>query len=311
MPIDPYKYSGPIDTTVSPDLSTLRDKSVIVTGGANGLGEAYVRAFSAAGAYVTFGDTNEQKGLSIEKELAPNVQFVKCDTRDWDQQVNLFKKAKASSPAKSCDVVIANAGVSGPDEIFASSGLEDATEDPTKPDLRILNINLTGVLYTTKIAMNYFRLQPEAPGRDRCFIFKGSIAGLIDQPGSWQYSASKFALRGLMRSMRHTTWQSGIRVNYVGPFYTKTDIISQAVIDRLEAKGVKFSLKEDCAAAMLKIATDKTINGHSLAIVPREDHKQGFIDAELDDMEDGTYWDELQKATLAASIRSSVPASKQ
>ena len=92
-----------------------------------------------------------------------------------------------------------------------------ATEDPTKPELRILNINLTGVLYTTKIAMNYFRLQPEDPERDRCFIFKGSIAGLLDQPGSWQYSTSKFGLRGLMRSMRHTTWQSGIRVNYVGP----------------------------------------------------------------------------------------------
>lgn len=39
----------------------------------------------------------------------------------------MFKKAKANSPAKSCDVVIANAGVSGPDEIFASSGLEGKT----------------------------------------------------------------------------------------------------------------------------------------------------------------------------------------
>jgi len=56
--------------------------------------------------------------------IVRNVQFVKCDTRDWDQQVNMFKKAKANSPAKSCDIVIANAGVSGPDEIFASSGLE-------------------------------------------------------------------------------------------------------------------------------------------------------------------------------------------
>jgi hypothetical protein len=90
------------------------------------------------------------------------------------------------------------------------------------------------------------------------------------------------------------------------PVYTKTTIISQAVIDRLESKGVKFSLKEDCAAAMLRIATDKSINGHSLAIVPRDDHPQGYIDAELDDEEDGTYWDKLQKVTLAASIRSMV-----
>jgi hypothetical protein len=91
--------------------------------------------------------------------------------------------------------------------------------------------------------------------------------------------------------------------------YTKTNIVSPAVIERLESKGVKFSLKEDCAAAMLRIATDKSVNGHSLAIVPREDHAQGYIDAELDDEEDGTYWDKLQKVTLAASIRSSVGAS--
>lgn len=57
---------------------------------------------------------------------------------------------------------------------------------------------------------------------------------------------------------------------------------------------------------MLRIATDKSINGHSLAIVPRDDHPQGYIDAELDDEEDGTYWDKLQKVTLAASIRSTV-----
>jgi len=100
----------------------------------------------------------------------------------------------------------------------------EATLDPTKPELRILNINLIAVLYTTKIAMNYFRLQPEDPARDRCFIFKGSIAGLLDQPGSWQYSTSKFGLRGLMRSMRHTTWQSGIRVNYVGPCEFTTSV---------------------------------------------------------------------------------------
>lgn len=93
----------------------------------------------------------------------------------------------------------------------------EPSSDPTKPELRIININLIGVLYTTKLAMHYFRLQPETPERDRCFIFKSSIAGLLDQPGSWQYSTSKFALRGLMRSMRHTTWQAGIRVNYVAP----------------------------------------------------------------------------------------------
>lgn len=68
--------------------------------------------------------SDKKPSTLFRSSLLRNVQFVKCDTRDWDQQIELFKKAKANSPFKSCDIVIANAGVSGPDEIFASSGLD-------------------------------------------------------------------------------------------------------------------------------------------------------------------------------------------
>jgi NAD(P)-dependent dehydrogenase (short-subunit alcohol dehydrogenase family) len=52
-----------------------------------------------------------------------NVQFVKCDTTSWKDQLHMFKQAVAKSPDKSCDIVIANAGVSGPDELYALEGL--------------------------------------------------------------------------------------------------------------------------------------------------------------------------------------------
>lgn len=165
------------------------------------------------------------------------MQFVKCDTTSWTDQLHMFKRAVAHSPEKSCDVVMANASVSGADELFALEGrtrpspwvscgyiwlTEDAVDpksEPTEPKLRIPQINLVGVIYTLKLALHYFCAQPEADSRDRCFIFKGSIAGLLDQPGSWQYSTSKFGLRGLMRTVRRTSWSEGIRVNLVAPWY--------------------------------------------------------------------------------------------
>jgi len=49
MPLPPFKFNGLVDCDVAPDLSTLKNKSVIITGGANGLGETYVRAFAGAG----------------------------------------------------------------------------------------------------------------------------------------------------------------------------------------------------------------------------------------------------------------------
>lgn len=109
-----YTYTGPVDHTVVPDKSKMKGKSVVVTGGANGIGEACVRAFVAAGAFVTFGDLSE-RGKEIEKELnadGDRVAFVKCDIRSWDEQKTLFETAVSKSPSHSVDVVLANAGIS-------------------------------------------------------------------------------------------------------------------------------------------------------------------------------------------------------
>ena len=62
--------------------------------------------------------------------------------------------------------------------------------DPIEPDLKILNTNLTGVMYTAKLAVHYLNRNPE--GSDRCLIKTASLAGYLDQPGSPQYCASKW-----------------------------------------------------------------------------------------------------------------------
>jgi NAD(P)-dependent dehydrogenase (short-subunit alcohol dehydrogenase family) len=112
-----YTYTGPVDHTVAPDRSQMVDKSVIVTGGANGIGEEAVRQYVAAGAFVTFADMAVEKGHQLEKELNDAAGkevavFVKCDIRNWDEQITMFETAKSRSPCKSVDIVIANAGIS-------------------------------------------------------------------------------------------------------------------------------------------------------------------------------------------------------
>jgi NAD(P)-dependent dehydrogenase (short-subunit alcohol dehydrogenase family) len=51
-----------------------------------------------------------------------NSQFVKCDVSNWDDQVQAFDTAVQNSPQKSCDVVIANAGIVGQDDMFTLQG---------------------------------------------------------------------------------------------------------------------------------------------------------------------------------------------
>ncbi|KKZ59969.1 hypothetical protein EMCG_00811 [[Emmonsia] crescens] len=269
-----------LDCSIPPSLENLRGKSVIVTGGASGLGRAFVRRFAEAGAYVTFGDVNEETGSKLAAELAGQARFLRCDVRSWEEQFRLFEAAITNSPNKSCDIVIANAGVAGPDGLFAD---EDPSHPPTKPDTSIFDINLTGTMYTTKLALHYFRRQSLGPTRDRCLILIGSIAGYLDLPGSATYSMSKFGVRALMRSLRRNAWVDSIRVNLVAPGYIITPAYTEEIIAFFKSKGVKFASEDDACKAVLRIASDTTVNGRSVAVVPREDCTEGYFDLALDD----------------------------
>src|SRR6187402_2603874 len=93
--------------------------------------------------------------------------------------------------------------------------------EPEEPSLNILNVNMVGVLYTVKLALFYFRKQSAASENrqlDQNLIFTGSMAGYIDVPGAPQYTASKYALRGLLKSLRRSELQYNIRVNYIAPW---------------------------------------------------------------------------------------------
>jgi len=197
--------------------SHLKGRSVLITGGASGIGEASVRAFVAAGAFVTFGDTAEDLAQALVQELGSDTAaFVKCDTRVWSDQVTLFKTAIARSPSRSVDIVLANAGISGLDNMFHDNA-DPETGDPVEPDLKILDINLTGMMYTAKLALHYFPRQKES--HDRCLIFSSSLAGYADHPGAPQYCASKWGIRGVMRALRSAMPKIGARVNVIAPWY--------------------------------------------------------------------------------------------
>ena len=128
----------------------------------------------------------------------------------------MFKSAFANSPSKSVDIVVANAGITYADPMFQ---LEDPDTDPEKPDFKILDINLYGVMYTAKLALHYFQKHPLDDKHDRCLIVQTSIAAYIDLPGAMQYQVSKYGGRGLMVCTRQRTGLEGVRVNTICPWY--------------------------------------------------------------------------------------------
>ncbi|KAI5300068.1 hypothetical protein KEM55_000219 [Ascosphaera atra] len=109
------------------------------------------------------------------------------------------------------------------------------------------------------------------------------MGGYLDLPGSSMYSMSKFATRGLMCSLRRSEWLGLNRVNIVAPWFIKTHTYSKAYMDRIEALGVHLATFDDATLAVLRCASDTTINGRALGVLPRQYCKTGYCDLDSDD----------------------------
>ncbi|KAL2379563.1 hypothetical protein RJ035_007092 [Blastomyces gilchristii] len=136
-------------------------------------------------------------------------------------------------------------------------------------------------MFTTKLAIYYFRRQPLGSTRDRCLILIGSIAGYLGIPSSATYSMSKF----------------------VAPGYVITPAYTKEIIAFFKSKGVKFASEDDACKAVLRIASDTAVNGRSLAVVSKEDCAEGYFDLAQDDFSEGSKLHGMQDVALNVGSR--------
>lgn len=243
---------------------------------------------------MVIGDRNASAGQKLTSEPS-RTKFVQCDVTEWDDQARLFKEAAAISPSGKIHYVIANAGITNRDDVFSFDG---ADQGPHRPDLKIIDVNLKGVLYTAKLAMHYFVLQngqtPRQSQEDTCLILISSGAGFLDVPRSPQYCSTKWAIRGIMHSLRRTAFYYGSRINVIAPWYVRTNILSEEEFNAVQAAGVEFARAEDAAECALRIFSDKTIHGKSLFICPRKWAPRGYRDLDLEEYRGDQLLDEIQ-----------------
>ncbi|KAK1146137.1 hypothetical protein N8T08_003226 [Aspergillus melleus] len=290
-----FRHTNPVNCNVDFDATSVEGKTAIVTGGANGLGEAYVRALVAAGSTVVIGDRDVQRGKILEEDLK-GVKFIECDTTNWDDQAQLFENAASFSPTGKISYVVANAGIHRKDEVFVYDGDGNV---PQKPDLATIDVNLIGTLYTAKLASHYFikqnGQQSSTEQEDTSLILIGSGAAFLDCPRAPQYCATKWAMRGIMHSLRRTAFYYGSRVNVISPWYVKTNILSEEAFAHVTNVGVRFAEASEAGECLLRILSDSTINGRSFFVSGKKWSSRGYLDLDIDDYEDGSVIEDIQK----------------
>lgn len=216
------------------------DRTVIVTGGSEGVGAAAARLFAEAGANLMLVARNRKNLEAIAAELRDRtrVEIFPMDVSDADTCVDLVKKTVFEFGR--IDVLVNNAG-------FHARG---AVESVSAEDLaRMIDVNLRAPIVLMRLVLPHMR---EAGGG--AIINVASLAGRTPVPGSAAYSASKFGLRAFTFALAEEIRDSGIKLAVVSPGPIATGFIL-ADIDKTSdlTFSQPMSTAEEVAQAVLDL----------------------------------------------------------
>ncbi len=195
-------------------MGAVDGRVVIVTGAGSGIGRASAIAFAREGGRVIVSDVHDdgaQKTVTTIREAGGEATFVKCDVTDAtdvdamvQSAIDLFGRV---------DCAHNNAGVVGP------TGTLIADYDDAEFD-RVMAVNVRSV---------YLCMKYEIPAMLRSgggsIVNTASVAGLVAAPGSIGYSASKFAVNGMTKTVAAEYADTGIRVNSICPGFVETPLV--------------------------------------------------------------------------------------
>ena len=250
----------------------VKDKIVVLTGAASGIGRSTAVLFANEGAIQVLSD-NDEKGLKETYELLNDNEklrttIIKVDVRKQNEVKEMIEKTIEMHGR--IDVLIVNAGVVrvGPVETF-----------PDEDYNLLIDVNVKGTHYTCKYAVPYFMKQ-----KSGSIITLASVAAHIGQVAHANYCSTKAAVLGYTRALALDMAPYNVRVNSVSPGATDTpmlqsDVAKQAkdrgvsyeeVKKEFEAEGVlgRWATPEEIATGILFLATDESsyITGADLRI---------------------------------------------
>ncbi|MEO7129409.1 MAG: SDR family oxidoreductase [Rhodoferax sp.] len=205
--------------TISSQISVgLGGRVCIVTGGAQGIGEACVRRFAREGALAVITDVDDTRGQKLAQEL--DALYVHCDVGDKTEVDALVAQTLAAHGR--IDVLVNNAG------IFKAADFLDVTEADFDA---VLRVNLKGSFLVGQAVAGEM-----AKVRRGSIVNMSSVNGVLTIPTISSYNVSKGGINQLTRVMALALADQGIRVNAVAPGTIATELAAKAVLTSEEAK---------------------------------------------------------------------------
>ena len=237
-----------------------KDKVILITGGAAGIGKATARAFAELGGTVVIWDVNEEAGNALVADFEGNdvtSSFQNVDVTNFkaveeaiQQIIDTYGKL---------DVLINNAGIT-----------KDKTLKKMDPETwqQVIDVNLTGVFNCTQNAVQHM-----LEAQSGVILNASSVVGLYGNFGQTNYVATKSGVIGMTKTWARELGGKGIRVNAVAPGFIATEMVQKmpdTVIDHMVSKTPlgRMGKPEDIANAYTFLASDQAafITGTVLSV---------------------------------------------
>jgi NAD(P)-dependent dehydrogenase (short-subunit alcohol dehydrogenase family) len=228
----------------------MKNKSVIITGGASGIGKATAALFAKQGASVVISDIQEDEGKATTESIISNggnASFFKTDVakpEDMEALVNFAVKTYGR-----IDVAINNAGISGEINPIADLSIEGW--------IKVIDINLSSLFYGMK-----YQIKAMLNNGGGSIVNISSILGTVGFAGSAGYASAKHGVVGLTQTAALEYSAQNIRINAVGPGFIETPLL-----DALDAEMKKqlvalhpigrLGKSEEVAELILWLSSDK------------------------------------------------------
>jgi short-subunit dehydrogenase len=193
----------------------MKDKIVIITGASSGIGRSLAHVYGNRGSKLVISARTLENLQNVARELEESgvdVLTVQADVSKEEDCIRLIEAAVKKFGG--IDILINNAGIS------MRALFKDLDLDVIR---RLMDTNFWGTVYCTKYALPYL-LQSKGT-----VVGVISVAGHIGLPGRTGYSASKFAVRGFLDTLRVENLKTGLKVLVVAPGFTASNIRKAAL----------------------------------------------------------------------------------
>lgn len=237
--LSPFKTSN-VESPVTGQF--MQKKVVIITGASSGIGKALAEKYACEGWNLVLAARREERLLELKSTLnEANVLTVKTDVTSETDCKNLIDQA--IEKFGQIDLLINNAGISMR-ALFHQTDLTVVR--------KVMDVNFWGTVYCTKHAMPWLLKSKGS------LVGVISIGGYIGLPGRSGYSASKFAVRGFLETVRVENLKTGLHVLIAAPGFTSSEIRKSALLANGQQQGEtprnenNMMSAEECAGHIYK-----------------------------------------------------------